>query len=263
MNSASETIGQEMAILAHELREPLTSILFALECTNDARNDELTNRRMREIVQRQVRYVARIIDDVLDVGQLKHGRLSLHKELIDIGSVIRAAIETNAPQIEKRKHRLSISLPRNPVLLMADPLRLQQVVSNLLTNSAKYTEPGGSISVIAEADGDTVKIDIRDTGIGISPEVLPQVFDLFHQGAVPRQGRFSGLGIGLALVKSLVELHGGAVSAHSEGAGTGSSFVVRLPGVTTVSSRNPDLPDRPSEPRSPIIAWHPVWGRRQ
>jgi signal transduction histidine kinase len=249
MNVSSEIIGKEMAILAHELREPLASILFAVECTNETGHDECASRHMCEVVQRQVRYLAGIIDDVLDVSQLIHGRLSLQKELIDVGTVIKTAIETNTPLLATRRHCLSVSLPAEPVLLVADPLRLQQIVNNLLTNAGKYTEPGGRISVAVEAVGGVAQIEVRDSGIGISPEALPRLFDLFHQGGSRQQGRLSGLGIGLALVKSLVEMHGGTVAAHSDGTGTGSSFVVCLPGVTTLSGRNSDLPEPATEPR--------------
>jgi signal transduction histidine kinase len=249
MNTSSKIIGQEMAILAHELREPLASILFAVECTNETGHDEFASRRMCDVVQRQVRYLARIIDDVLDVSQLIHGRLSLQKELIDVRAVIETAIETNTPLLAKRRHCLTVSLPLEPLLLVADPVRVQQIVNNLLTNAGKYTEPGGRISVAVEVVGGAARIEVRDTGIGISPEALPRVFDLFHQGGGRRHGGFTGLGIGLALVKSLVEMHGGTVTAHSDGAGTGSSFVVSLPGVTTVSRRNLDLTEPPADPR--------------
>jgi signal transduction histidine kinase len=247
MNKSSEIIGQEMAILAHELREPLASILFAVECTNETGHDEFASRRMCEVVQRQVRYLARIIDDMLDASQLTQGRLSLHKELIVLRTVIETAIETNTPLLAKCGHCLTVSLPVEPILLAADPLRVQQIVNNLLTNAGKYTEPGGSISVAVEAVGGVARIEVRDTGIGISSEALPRVFDLFHQGSDRPQGGFSGLGIGLALVKSLVEMHGGTITVHSDGVGTGSSFVVRLPGVTTVSRQNPDLAGPPGE----------------
>jgi len=241
MERASETIGHELAILAHEIREPLASILFAVDCTNQAGHDELANRRMCEIIERQARYLAGIIEDVLDASQAKHGKLSLHKELIDVGSVVAAAIETNFPRLTKRKHRLTLSLPQEPILLIADRQRVQQIINNLLTNACKYTQAGGTICVAAKTDREFVSIEVRDTGIGISPEALPRVFDIYRQGAERREGGFSGLGIGLALVKSLVELHGGSVTAHSGGPGTGSSFVVRFPGAITVCGTNPNL----------------------
>jgi signal transduction histidine kinase len=220
-----------------------------VECTNETGHDEFASRRMCEVVQRQVRYLSRIIDDVLDVSQLIHGRLSLQKELIDVSTVIKTAVETNTPLLAKRRHCLKVSLPLEPVLLVADPLRLQQIVNNLLTNAGKYTKPGGRISVGVEAVGGVARIEVRDTGIGISPEALPRVFDMFHQGGDRPQGGFSGLGIGLALVKSLVEMHGGTVTVHSDGAGTGSSFAVCLPGVMTMSRRNSDLTELPAAPR--------------
>jgi signal transduction histidine kinase len=244
MNRASENIGQELAILAHELREPLASILFAVDCTSETPHDEFANRQMCELIGRQVRYLARIIDDVLEVNQVSHGKLSLRKELIDIGSVIETAVETNRALFTKRRHRLTISMPRERILLMADPSRVRQVVNNLLTNAGKYTEPGGRISVTVEARGDEVSIEVRDTGIGIPADLLPRVFELFHQGGGRRDG-FSGLGIGLALVKSLVELHGGSITAHSDGKGTGSTFVVLLPGVIRMARGDSNLAQNP------------------
>jgi signal transduction histidine kinase len=195
---------------------------------------------MCEIVGRQVRYLARIIDDVLDVNQVRHGKLALHKELIDLGSVIETAVETNRPLLTKRRHRLTTSLPRERLLLLADPLRLQQIVNNLVTNAGKYTEPGGCIFVSVEAIGDAVRIEVRDNGIGMGPDLLPHIFEMFHQGDGQRPGGFSGLGIGLALVKALVELHGGSITAHSDGEGRGSSFVVFLPGIIRMGRLNGD-----------------------
>jgi signal transduction histidine kinase len=239
MEDTSEIIGKELAILAHEIREPLASILFAVDCMNDARYDEFVCRQMCEIVQRQALHLVGIVNDILDASQATREKLRLCKRLIDLASVIETALETNGPMLTKRKLRSSISLPRDRLLLMADPLRVQQVVNNLVNNACKYTEPGGSISVSAEGEGDSARIEVRDTGVGIPPEMLPRVFDFFHRGGQKEHSRFSGLGIGLALVKSLVELHGGTVTAHSEGTGAGSTFVVRLPGVTDVSRLDP------------------------
>jgi signal transduction histidine kinase len=229
-----------MSILAHELREPLASILFAVEYTKETRHDQSASRKMCEIVERQAHYLARIIEDVLDISRGEQGKIVLYREFFDVRSIISTCVETAGPLIAKRRHRLSVSLPQEPVYLMADPLRLQQVVNNLLTNAARYTEPGGSIHLTVDVAGERLTIEVRDDGIGISPSVLPHVFELFHQGGEERR-RDGGLGIGLALVQLLVELHGGSVTAHSEGAGTGSSFVVSLPGVIKLSRDNPDL----------------------
>jgi signal transduction histidine kinase len=236
-----------MSILAHELREPLASILFAVEFTKETRHDESASRKMCEIIERQVRYLARIIEDVLDVSRGEQGKIVLYREFFDVRSIISTCVETTGPLIAKRRHHLSVFLPREPVYLMADPLRLQQVVNNLLTNAARYTEPGGSIHLTVEVAGEKLIIEVRDDGIGISPSILPQVFELFRQGGEERR-RDGGLGIGLALVQLLVELHGGSVTAHSEGEGTGSSFVVSLPGAIKICRDNPDLTTEMTRP---------------
>jgi signal transduction histidine kinase len=238
---ASESIGRELAILAHEIREPLASILFAVAYANETRHDEEASRHLCEIVERQVRYLAGIIDEVLDASRANHGKLLLRKELVDVGDAIDTAMETNGPMLKKRRHSLTVSLPREYVFLMADRLRVQQIVNNLVANAAKYTEPGGHIYVAVETNGDFVIIEVCDTGIGIAADVLPRVFDLFHQGDGRGDDGFSGLGIGLALVKSLVELHGGSITVRSDGVGRGASFVVRLPGRVTVRRENPAL----------------------
>jgi signal transduction histidine kinase len=250
MNTKSEDTVQELAILAHELRGPLTSILFAVSCANEATHDESSSRQMCEIVERQARYLAGIIENVLEVSQVNHGKLSLHKELIDVRDIIELAAETNGPLLMKRRHSLKVSLPDERLLLMADPLRVQQVINNLLANACKYTKPGGYISVTGKTEGNVISIEVRDTGIGIPAEVLPRVFDLFQQGGDRCHCSFAGLGIGLALVRSLVELHGGSVTAFSKGPGTGSSFVVRLPGVVSICRENPDLLELPPTMRS-------------
>jgi signal transduction histidine kinase len=253
MEAMSETNGRDLAILAHEIREPLASILFAIDFANEAGHDELASRRMCEIVERQARYMAGVIRDVLDASQARHGNLTLHKELIDVCDVVQAAIETNIPQLRKREHSLTLSLPHGALLMIADAQRLQQVVSNLLTNACKYTPPGGRIFVTANNDGDFISIEVRDTGIGLQPESLPRLFDLFHQADEKREPGFSGLGIGLALVKLLVELHDGEITAQSAGRGCGASFTVRLPGAIRVGSAmaEPDtLPRRKTERRA-------------
>ncbi len=263
METAPEIIGQELAILAHEIREPLAAILFSVEYASEVGYDEFVCRRVCDTIERQVRYMARIIDDVLEVSQAKHGKLCLRKSLMDMGSVIEAALDTNGPLLARRKLHLTISLPEEPILLVADPLRVQQVINNLLTNACKYTEPEGSIFLTVEAGGNDVSIEVRDTGIGIPPDVLPRVFDLFHQGIERSQAGPSGLGIGLALVKSLVELHGGSVTAQSAGGGCGASFTVRLPGAITIGSASPFSVEPPLFPDSSIGPQPRPWVRRR
>jgi len=249
MNRISEDHGQELAILAHELRGPLSSILFAVSNTNDAGHEAFASRQMCEIVERQARYLAGIIENVLELSQVNYGKLSLRKELIDVRDVIELAVETNGPLLMKRRHSLTVSLPDERVLLMADPLRVQQIINNLLANACKYTDPCDRIFVTAKTEENVISIEVRDTGVGIPPEILPRVFDLFQQGGGRRQCGFSGLGIGLALVRSLVELHGGNVTVSSNGPGTGASFVVRLPGVIGIFRENPDLVEQPTATR--------------
>ena len=236
MNALAKSNDQALAIFAHEMREPLASILFAAHWLVGAECDAITTREMCEIVQRQSRYLALMIDDLLEVSRGSDFMLCLRKDWFDLGAVITSAVETTNSLLAKRGHRLTISMPTGCVRVMADAMRVQQVVVNLLANAAKYTEPGGAIRLSIEASPDQVVIEVRDDGIGIAPEFLPRVFDLFAQGGKPRDGEFSGLGIGLALVKSLVELHGGNISAHSDGVGAGSAFVVRLPCTNPVAS---------------------------
>ena len=243
INGVAQYTDSSLAIFAHELREPLASILFAAQSVGEMTGDELINREMWSIVERQSRYLARIIDQVMELSRGSHGKLVLSKDWFDLGTMITTAVETVKPLLTNRGHRLTVSMPPGQVCVFADALRMQQVVVNLLTNAAKYTEPGGRIALDLEVANDLVVIEVRDNGTGIPEELLPQVFDLFRQGGKPRHGGYSGLGIGLALVKSLVELHGGSVSAYSDGAGTGSAFVVLLPADRPkVSLQPPGVP---------------------
>src|SRR5262249_31219350 len=160
--------------------------------------------------------------------RINKGRLELHKQAVDLATVVRQAVETARPQIDERRHRLTVSLPEEAIHLEADPTRLEQVLWNLLNNAAKYTEPGGEIRLTAGREGGEVVVRVRDSGVGIEPELLPCIFGMFIQAGRPTGHAQGGLGIGLGLVKSLVEMHGGTAEAHSEGPGTGSEFVVRL-----------------------------------
>jgi signal transduction histidine kinase len=217
-----------IAILAHELRNPLQSIMFALRALRGRRDREPMARQACDIAEHQARHMARIIEDVLDLCRAGQGKLSLRKERLDLAAVVAGAIETAGAFLAARGHHLTVSLPPGPVSLVADPSRLNQILTNLLTNAAKYTDPGGEICVAAEVAAGAVVLQVSDNGMGITPDLLPRVFDLFQQGDVPGDQAYGGLGIGLALVKSLVELHGGKVAASSGGPGKGSQFVVRL-----------------------------------
>jgi CheY-like chemotaxis protein len=201
----------------------------------------------------------RLVDDLLDVSRVARGLLELRRQKLDVRDVLAKATEVASPLIEIRQHRFEIHAPPRGVLLLdGDEGRLSQVVANLLTNAAKYTPPGGQIEIAAGRDGDDVVIDVRDNGNGIAPELLPRVFDLFVQGRQEMDRGNGGLGIGLALVRSLVQLHGGSVSAHSAGAGKGSTFTVRLPalersGMGAQPAANSDAIRVASRPRRVLL----------
>jgi CheY-like chemotaxis protein len=185
--------------------------------------------KARGMMERQLAQMVRLIDDLLDVSRITRGKLDLRRVRVDLASVVHSAVEGSRPLIEASAHRLTISLPHEPVHLDADPVRLAQLFANLLTNAAKYTDRGGHIRLAAERRGDEVVVSVRDTGIGIAAEHLPRVFEMFSQVSSALDRSQGGLGIGLSLVKGLVEMHGGNVEARSEGPGQGSEFVVRLP----------------------------------
>lgn len=220
-----------LATLAHELRNPLAPIRSALEVMRRADSKE-QDQQAREIIERQLLQIIRLVDDLLDISRITQGKINLLTETVELRRVIEMALETVRPAINAAGHTLEVSLPDEPVYLDADETRLTQVFLNLLTNSARYTDPGGKISIEAEFGENQVGVCIRDTGQGISPELLPHVFDLFTQGSPARKSGQGGLGIGLSLVKRLTEMHGGTVEAHSDGLGTGSKFIIRLPLAT-------------------------------
>jgi PAS domain S-box-containing protein len=226
-HAASRAKDEFLAMLGHELRNPLAPILTALDLMRmrdaAAFAPELT------IIERQVRHMVRLVDDLLDVSRIAGGKVELAFEPVELAAVVERAIEMASPLIESKAHHLSVSLAAHGLLVKGDPDRLSQVVTNLLTNAAKYTPDHGSIHVAAERAGPRVELRVRDNGIGISPEMLPRVFDLFAQELQALDRARGGLGLGLAIVKSLVDLHGGTVSARSDGLGKGSEFVLGLP----------------------------------
>jgi len=218
-----------LATLAHELRNPLAPMRNAVEFLRAKGTSAPELRWAHDVIDRQVQLMARLLEDLLDVSRVALDRPHLRQTLVELGSVVDAAVETSFPLMERAQHDLTVTLPPEPVYLRADPVRLAQVFANLLNNAAKYTDEGGRIRLAAEKRREEVVVTISDTGIGIAPDLLPHVFDIFSQ-AKPASGRAQGgLGIGLSLVKGLVELHGGAVDAHSEGPAKGSTFRVRLP----------------------------------
>ncbi|HKI03392.1 MAG TPA: ATP-binding protein [Thermoanaerobaculia bacterium] len=220
---------QFLAMLAHELRNPLAPIRNAVELMRQVETADPTFKPSREMVERQVKHLARLVDDLLDVSRINQGSIRLRKELVSLDTVLQRAVEGTRPLIESRGHELSVELPAETVRLEADPTRIEQVISNLLNNAAKYTMPGGRVWVSAAREGDEAVIRVRDSGIGVPPDVLDRVFEPFVQsdGSLARSD--GGLGVGLTLVRSLVEMHGGQVSASSPGLGQGSEFVIRLP----------------------------------
>jgi signal transduction histidine kinase/CheY-like chemotaxis protein len=218
-----------LAILAHELRNPLAPIRYAIAIAGQQHRTPEQRRWADELVERQVGHMARLLDDLLDVSRITRGKLELRKARVDLTSPIATAIETARPLIEGKKHVLAIDLPKAAVRLDADPVRLAQVFSNLLTNAAKYTDTGGRIEVRAWAEGAHAVVAVRDSGIGIAPEMLPRLFTLFAQAKSALDRSEGGLGIGLALVRGIVSLHGGTIEARSDGVGHGSEFLVRVP----------------------------------
>jgi PAS domain S-box-containing protein len=214
-----------LATLAHELRNPLAPIRNALEILRMTGGGE----RIRETMERQVAQLVRLVDDLLDVSRITRGKVKLRTARIDLASVVEGAVETSRPVIEAAGHRLTVAPAPGPLVLEADPARLAQVLSNLLNNAAKYTEPGGQIWLTVEREASHAVLRVRDTGIGIPADMLQRVFEMFTQVDRSAGHAQGGLGIGLALVRSLVQLHGGAVQAHSDGPGQGSEFTVRLP----------------------------------
>jgi PAS domain S-box-containing protein len=219
-----------LAMLAHELRNPLAPIRNALHVLKQPAADATMMRQVRDMAERQVQHMARLLDDLLDVSRISRGRIELRRERIDVAAILGRSVEAVRPLVEERRHELTVSLPGGKVEVDADPTRLEQILTNLLNNAAKYTDSGGHIWLSAAQVGGEVALRVRDTGVGIAPDALPHIFDLFVQ-AERRLDRSSqgGVGIGLTLVKRLVEMHGGRIEASSAGPGQGSEFVVRLP----------------------------------
>jgi signal transduction histidine kinase len=215
-----------LAMLAHELRNPLAPIRNAVQLLGHPNASEATEQAAREMMKRQVAHMVRLIDDLLDVSRITRGRLTLRREPVALARLVEQALETSRPHLTQQ---VTVRLPSEPVHLDADPVRISQVLSNLLNNAAKYTPKSGHISVTAELEGDTVAIRVRDDGEGIAAADLPHLFRMFSQGRSALERMKGGLGIGLALSRSLVELHGGTIEARSDGPGKGSEFVVRLP----------------------------------
>jgi PAS domain S-box-containing protein len=234
-----------LATLAHELRNPLAPIRNAIAVLKALGPATPELDWGRNVVDRQVQHMARLLDDLLDVSRITQDKLHLRKERLELRRVLETALETTLPFVEESGHEIDLRLPVEPIPVDADPVRLSQVFANLLNNAAKYTDRGGRISLRVERRGETVAVSVKDTGIGISPEALPTVFEMFSQATQALERARGGLGIGLSLVRGVVELHGGRVQARSDGPGKGSEFVVELPVAATAA------PALEAPPRSP------------
>ena len=228
LREANERKSQFLAILAHELRNPLAPIRTSLDALRVAGDNPALLRRLRAGMERQVEHMVRLIDDLLDLSRIDHGRIRLERAHSDLVAILRAAAETAAPLMQSRSHTLELELPPQAVLADIDPVRIAQVFSNLLNNAASYTRPGGRIEVALRPEDDMAVIRVRDNGIGIPGEMQAQIFEPFMR-VNSAGGNHGGLGIGLAICRELVAMHGGAIEVHSEGLGRGSEFTVRLP----------------------------------
>lgn len=241
-----------LAMLAHELRNPLAAIMTAAKVLSVHAENREVIRQAGDVVERQVRHQARLLDDLLDVSRITRGKIELRRSRVSLASVIADAIEATRGLIEARKQTLSFSLSEGPIDLEADPTRIEQVIANLLNNAAKFSEPGSAITIAAGVEADRAVVRVRDTGAGIPADMLGRVFELFTQIDPALSRSQGGLGIGLTLVRSLVEMHGGTVEALSAGPGHGSEFVVRLP-LGASASRSPDDPAAPKAPPRHVL----------
>jgi signal transduction histidine kinase len=237
---ASRAKDDFLAMLGHELRNPLAPIVTALQLLRLRGNDPAE--REHTIIERQVTHLTTLVDDLLDISRITQGKIELKRESVEMSVVVARAIETASPLFEQRRHVLVVDVPLQGVAAFVDPTRFAQVISNLLTNAAKYTEVGGRILVSAESSAGAVALSVSDNGIGIADEMLPRVFDIFMQERQASDRAHGGLGLGLAIVRSLVQMHGGTVSASSAGRGAGSSFVIRLPAVVAAEQPQREMP---------------------
>ncbi|HZN05024.1 MAG TPA: ATP-binding protein, partial [Candidatus Polarisedimenticolia bacterium] len=239
LREANRRKDEFLATLAHELRNPLAPLSNGLQVMKLSGNDPKAVETSRVMMERQIEQMVRLIDDLMDVNRISRGRIELRRQRIDVARVVTQAVETSAPLIEAGRHTLTVDMPHGPLVVDGDETRLAQVLSNLLNNAAKYTEPGGRIHIAAERQKGKVVISVKDTGVGIPKTMLPRIFDLFTQVDKSLERAQGGVGIGLSLVKGLVELHGGNVEAKSEGHGKGSEFIVRLPVVDEAADPAP------------------------
>jgi signal transduction histidine kinase/ActR/RegA family two-component response regulator len=256
-NKELQTVDEQkdrfLAMLSHELRNPLAPILSAVQVLKHSGLAEPRQEKAREIIERQALHQARLIDDLLDIHRVTQGKITLRPEIIDLKATVAQAVETSLPNAEAKGLALEVEQPDEPLPVEVDPVRVVQIVTNLLNNAIRYTSPPGSITLTIRREEGQATVRVRDTGIGIDAQMLPRVFELFAQADISLDRPQGGLGIGLALAKSLVELQDGSIEAHSEGLGKGSEFIVRLPLAPTVA-----LPP----PQPSAAADQPEVGRR-
>lgn len=234
-----------LSMLAHELRNPLAPIVTATEILRQIGRGDPAIERNRNVIERQARNLTRLVDDLLDASRITRRSITLRLQACELGSVVQNAVEAARPLVDAAGHSLVVSVPREPVELVIDPTRFEQVLVNLLNNAAKYTEPGGDIALTASVVDDHLVIRVRDSGVGIAPDLLPHVFDLFVQGQRSLARSQGGIGIGLTLVKNLVEMHGGTVEAHSAGVGQGTEMIVQVPLVASQRDSRPSGQELP------------------
>lgn len=249
-----------LATLAHELRNPLAPIGHATEILarlGDGEDAHSPAAEARRVIDRQVTHLVRLIDDLLDISRISHGKVGLRPERISLSSVVESAVEAARPLLGRRRHALDVRLPEAPLFLNGDPVRLAQILTNLLSNAAWYTEPGGRVRVEADRVGDAAFVRVVDSGIGVPADALAHIFTMFGQAAEAPAADHGGLGIGLALAKQLAELHGGSLAAESDGPGKGSTFTLRLPleaGGSAVSAEaRAPVEAVPPTPRSVLV----------
>ena len=238
---ARERLDEFLATLAHELRNPLAPIRSAAQIVRMAEGDHATVSAARAIIERQLKHLVRLIDDLVDVSRITRGKLELSRDRVDLAAVLQVAIETNRPLLESKQQHVTVELPAEPLVVEADMTRLAQVFANLINNGAKYSDPRSDIRIQAARAGSRALVTITDQGVGIEREMLANIFDLFTRVKRPSSPH-DGLGVGLTLVKRIIELHGGAVTAHSEGPGRGSAFTIELDLIESSGEETPTVP---------------------
>jgi two-component system, sensor histidine kinase len=254
LRAADRRKDEFLATLGHELRNPLAPLLTGLQLLKTAGLTDSVAVRASGVMERQIRHLIRLVDDLLEVSRITRGVIQIQRERLDLASVLRSAIETTRPALEAARHELTVEMPAEPIMVLGDAVRLTQVFANLLTNAVKYTNAGGHIRIRAERGGDHAIVSVRDNGIGIPPAQLASVFDMFSQVDRSTRRTQGGLGIGLTLVRTLVDIHGGRVQARSAGSGQGSEFIVDLPVIIgPVPEADPTEPPRQFPARRILI----------